>query len=323
MTSDPRDSDESQEAGILRQDHHHRRVRPGSIRTEAAPGWAAYIGWIEDCAGSLPGVSDAEAAEACGPGSIGASHGRGRAQPEQGPGALRDHHGRHARSLRGSRQARDHRDGVRFERIPRAALRAHPPRGRDRHRRHADHRGRPRGGSGQRRDGAPCDGRVHHRGDHLYSQEQGDDRNKIRLSAQLSASGCTIAYTAMAGGATDPDIQTALDAVFPGQFHVVAAWDTTAEILANLKTHLEAVSSPTEQRPGRAFCGIAGVAKAVAAQVTLATGVNHELVSPVYYPGSLLQPCELSAIVLGCRGCRDRSVAALRRSRASWRGCGR
>jgi len=128
----------------------------------------------------------------------------------------------------------------------------------------------------------------------LTAKNKGTNGNSIAVNYAVSAVGVTVAIVAMSGGATDPDIQPALDLVFPGQFHVVAAWDASALNLGKIKTYLEAVSSPIEERPGRAYAGVTGT-KNIAAQVTLATGTNHERVSLSYLPGSWTLPCEIAA----------------------------
>lgn len=132
----------------------------------------------------------------------------------------------------------------------------------------------------------------------LTAKNKGTNGNGIAINCAVSAAGIAAAIVAMSGGATDPDIQPALDLVFPGQFHVIAAWDASALALGKIKTYLDAVSGPIEERPGRAFVGVTG-AKNIATQVTLATGVNHERVSVSYLPGSWTLPYEIAAATAG------------------------
>lgn len=129
----------------------------------------------------------------------------------------------------------------------------------------------------------------------LTAKNKGTVGNGIPINYGSSADGVTATITAMTGGATDPAIQAALDLVYPTQFHVIVPWDGGATTLAAIKAHLTSVSDATEQRPGRAFAGVTGAAKAVAAQATLSTGVNNERVSPIYLPGSWTLPYELGA----------------------------
>lgn len=132
----------------------------------------------------------------------------------------------------------------------------------------------------------------------LTSKNKGTCGNQVALSVLGSVAGITTTVTSMANGATDPDIQAALDAVTPSQFHVVAVQFADATNLGKVKTYLDLVSSGVEERPGRAFAAVTG-AKNVATQVTLATGLNHERTHLVYLPGSPTAPWVIAATVAG------------------------
>lgn len=133
----------------------------------------------------------------------------------------------------------------------------------------------------------------------LTAKNKGTCGNLIVLSASGSVAGITTTVTAMANGATDPDIQGALDAVTPSQFHVVALQFADATSLGKVKTYLDLVSSGIELRPGRAFAAVTGAAKNVATQVTLATTLNHERIHVGYLPGSPTAPWVIAACIAG------------------------
>lgn len=137
------------------------------------------------------------------------------------------------------------------------------------------------------------------------AKNKGTLGNGIVLKCLGSVGGITIAVTAMSGGATDPDLQGALDAITPARFHVLAFPAADASSLAKLKTYLELVSSPLEQRPGRGFTAVTGAAKAVAAQVTIANGVNEERTHISYFPGSWTHPVEIAAALAGVVAAKD------------------
>lgn len=135
------------------------------------------------------------------------------------------------------------------------------------------------------------------------AKNKGTVGNGLVISLGTAVAGIVAALVAMSGGATDPDIQPALDLVFPGQFHVVAAWDASSTVQAKVKTYLEAVSSAIEERPGRSYAAVTGGVKNIATQVTLATGLNHERVSIAYLPGTWSLPCEVGAALAAAVAC--------------------
>ncbi|HOX49885.1 MAG TPA: phage tail sheath subtilisin-like domain-containing protein [Fibrobacteria bacterium] len=133
----------------------------------------------------------------------------------------------------------------------------------------------------------------------LTAKNKGTCGNQIPLSVVGSVAGITTTVNAMANGATDPDIQAALDAVTPSQFHVVALQFADSTSLGKVQTYLDLVSSGVELRPGRAFAAITGAAKNIATLVTLANGLNHERDHISYLPGSPTAPWVIAACVAG------------------------
>lgn len=119
------------------------------------------------------------------------------------------------------------------------------------------------------------------------SKNKGTAGNQLVLRAACTAPGITLsaAKVAFAGGATDPVWQTALDSIFPSQFHIIALQTTAQADIAKLKTHMDSVSSAVEMREGRGFAP-ASPTDTVAGVVAVATAINHERVHLVYERGS-------------------------------------
>jgi phage tail sheath gpL-like len=107
----------------------------------------------------------------------------------------------------------------------------------------------------------------------LTAKNKGLCGNDIGIGYELTnASGVTAVVVAMASGASDPDIQTALTAVFAEQYDIIVTPYNNQDDLDTLSDHLDTVSGPMEQRPGTATYGMNG---ALADATTLAGLVNH------------------------------------------------
>ncbi len=89
----------------------------------------------------------------------------------------------------------------------------------------------------------------------LTAKNKGTAGNDIRLRAQTTASGTTTAIVAMASGATDPDIAPALANVVAAGHNIIISPFCTQATLTALRTHLDFVSGPMEQRGA---VGVAG-----------------------------------------------------------------
>jgi phage tail sheath gpL-like len=83
----------------------------------------------------------------------------------------------------------------------------------------------------------------------------------------------------MTGGATNPDIQDALDAVVADQYEIIVTPFNNQTDLGTLTDHLDLVSGPMEQRPGVGAYGMNG---ALGTATTLSGQVNHGRVLCVY-----------------------------------------
>jgi phage tail sheath gpL-like len=126
----------------------------------------------------------------------------------------------------------------------------------------------------------------------VTARNKGTLGNSIPLAVEVTAAGVAAAVVAMANGATDPTLATALAKVVAEQYHVIASPYNDATSLAALTAHLDLVSGPMEQRPGVAVIAQTG---ALATATTLAGTINHGRVALPLLRGSRSLPCELAA----------------------------
>lgn len=116
--------------------------------------------------------------------------------------------------------------------------------------------------------------------------------NQIDLEITITdGTGITATITAMNSGATDPDIQTALDEVFSTRYHFIAnPWNDQTSMIA-LRTHLDSAGDEVEQRGAFAFTGIDA---SLASTTALATIINNERMGLVSLFGTKSLPYELA-----------------------------
>lgn len=125
----------------------------------------------------------------------------------------------------------------------------------------------------------------------LTAKNKGTQGNNIKIETVTTAAGTTAAVVAMSAGATDPTIATALAAVFAaGHNIIVSAWNDATNLTA-LRTHLDSVSGPLEQRGA---IGIYGHTGTLGASTTLAGTLNAGRISAPNFKVPE-QPCELAA----------------------------
>lgn len=113
----------------------------------------------------------------------------------------------------------------------------------------------------------------------LTAKNKGTLGNAVQLSAEAAASGAAAVASAMAGGATDPDISDALAVVAPERFHIVATAYNDQTSLEALRDHLDAVSGALEQRPG---IGVWAMTGSVADAATMSGNINHGRMQNVF-----------------------------------------
>ncbi|MCA4121867.1 phage tail sheath subtilisin-like domain-containing protein, partial [Klebsiella pneumoniae] len=126
----------------------------------------------------------------------------------------------------------------------------------------------------------------------LTAKNNGAAGNGIRLRAQTTASGTTTAVAAMAGGDIDPDIAPALANVVAAGHNIIISPFSTQTTLTALRTHLDFVSGPMEQRGA---IGVAGWPGTLAAGTTLASQLNGGRITLGWHNGSVMLPAEIAA----------------------------
>jgi phage tail sheath gpL-like len=126
----------------------------------------------------------------------------------------------------------------------------------------------------------------------LKARHKGAAGNGIVVSASTTAKGLTVSVSGMSAGDLDPDLAPAFAAIFAAGYNLVALPFTTAESLGALRTHLEAVGSPMEQRDALGFAGWPGT---LAAGGTLADDVNSGLISIAWHNDSVRSAGEIAA----------------------------
>lgn len=126
----------------------------------------------------------------------------------------------------------------------------------------------------------------------VTAKNKGLAGNGISLSSNVTASGTTVAVTAMASGDIDPDLAPAFAAVLAAGHNLIAIPFDTATALTALRTHLELVGSPMEQRDALGFAGTAGT---LAAATALASTNNSGLISLAWHQGSERSAAQIAA----------------------------
>lgn len=125
----------------------------------------------------------------------------------------------------------------------------------------------------------------------LTAKNKGAQGNNINIEAETTAAGTTVAVVAMASGATDPTLATALATVFgAGHNIIISAYNDQTNLTA-LRTHLDSVSGPLEQR---GCIGIHAHTGTLANATTLAGTINGGRISAPNFKVPE-QPCELAA----------------------------
>lgn len=126
----------------------------------------------------------------------------------------------------------------------------------------------------------------------LTNKVGGTSGNKWVLAADYTGSGLTATVTQPSSGATDPDIQDALDAVVQEWFDIIVSEWSTATPLDALIAHLDLVSGPLEQRPG---VGVAGYVGTVSGCTTITSARNSGRLTVGYMRGTRTHPMEIAA----------------------------
>lgn len=124
------------------------------------------------------------------------------------------------------------------------------------------------------------------------SVHKGTFGNDIKLDASCTAPGLNATVAAMSGGAIDPDYAAALAAIAGAGHNIIAAPLSNQTVLTALRTHLDFVAGPMEQRGA---IGAAGWPGTLSNGTTLSGQVNNGRISTAWHRGSRRLPCEIAA----------------------------
>ncbi|MEW6562714.1 MAG: phage tail sheath C-terminal domain-containing protein [Pseudomonadota bacterium] len=126
----------------------------------------------------------------------------------------------------------------------------------------------------------------------LTSKNKGTLGNGIVVSSSVTAPGVAVAVAAGTAGATDPTIATALATVFAaGHNIIISAWNDSVNLTA-LRTHLDSVSGPLEQRGA---IGIYAHTGTLAQSTTLAASINSGRIGGILVPSGYENAYEVAA----------------------------
>ena len=126
----------------------------------------------------------------------------------------------------------------------------------------------------------------------LTARNKGAVGNGIKLTAGSTAEGVTATVPAMSGGQVDPDVAPALAVVVNGGHDIVVDAYATQASLTAMRSHLDFVSGPREQRGA---IGVWGWPNSLATGTTLASQVNNGRITSGWHRGSVKMPCEIAA----------------------------
>lgn len=127
----------------------------------------------------------------------------------------------------------------------------------------------------------------------LTARNKGSCGNETGLALTVTAEGVTGTFTPMGSGAGDPDIKTALAAIFSAGHTVIVMPYTTGAAMRLLATHLDSVSGPVEQRGA---LGVTGWNGTLSAGTTLTGTVNAARITTGWHNGSLCSNGEIAAV---------------------------
>ncbi len=149
----------------------------------------------------------------------------------------------------------------------------------------------------------------------LTARNKGTLGNQVRLGKVNGVAGITVTITDMASGATDPDIGAVsglLDTVHPDDCYIYCpAWNDD-DNLGDLKTHINEISGPLEQRPAICVAAATDLTDTLSnIKIKCGTTLNHWRTSMAYIEGSRNSPFEIAAAYAGAIASKDDPAANL------------
>jgi phage tail sheath gpL-like len=128
----------------------------------------------------------------------------------------------------------------------------------------------------------------------VTAKNKGTLGNAIKLSTVVSAAGVTATATALTGGLNDPDISSALTAIYNAGHGIIVSCLNDSANLTALKTHLNAVSGAMEKRRARAVIANTGT---YSGAVSMASSINSGRILEVLVPNAYEASYEVAAIM--------------------------
>lgn len=126
----------------------------------------------------------------------------------------------------------------------------------------------------------------------LTAKNKGTLGNQIPVSSAVTATGVGAVVAAGTTGTTDPTIATALAVAFSAGHNIIASpWNDTSNLTA-LRTHLDNVSGPMEQRGA---VGVFAHVGTLAASTTLAGSINSGRITGLLLPTAYDNVFEVAA----------------------------
>ncbi|QOD85279.1 phage tail sheath subtilisin-like domain-containing protein [Chromobacterium haemolyticum] len=116
--------------------------------------------------------------------------------------------------------------------------------------------------------------------------------NDLKLVASATAPGLSVAVVTLAGGTLDPDYTATLAAMAGGGHNIIVAPLSSQAQLTVIRSHLDFVSGPMEQRGA---IGVFGWPGSLASGTTLAGQINSGRITGAWHRGALRLPCEIAA----------------------------
>jgi phage tail sheath gpL-like len=132
----------------------------------------------------------------------------------------------------------------------------------------------------------------------ITAKNSGVVGNSIGLGWEVTNQAVSTTIVAMSGGSGDPDVASALAAVFGEQYNIIATPYNDQTSLQALRDHLDSVSGPLEQRPGTGYYGMTG---ALADATTLAGNINSGRVAGALLRGTRSLPMEVAGAFAGVK----------------------
>lgn len=126
----------------------------------------------------------------------------------------------------------------------------------------------------------------------LTARNKGLSANNLKVTAIAAATGVGAVATAFSGGLNNPDLAVPLAAAQQGGHEIICVPYQVSADLQVLRTHLNLVSGPMEQR--RAI-GVYALTSSLATGTTLAATLNAERMTGALLPGSMTPAEEVAA----------------------------